>query len=189
MLEKLFSSRVRVRLMKLFILHPDGHYHARELSRQVDANYSAIWKELKNLEQVGLLISETMMNRKVYRLNSAFPILPELRSILLKTVGAGDRIRQALGDLEGIEAAFIYGSFAGGEPDMHSDLDLMIIGEIDLSELSSSIAAMEEHLARPINYIIYSQEEWKSKVEERDPLILNVLKGDKIMLIGSADEL
>lgn len=189
MLERLFSSRVRVRLMTLFLLNPDVHYHVRELSRQVDANYSAIWKELKNLEQVGLLISETMMNRKVYRLNSSFLILPELRSIILKTVGAGDLMQQALNDVDGIEAAFIYGSFAGGEPDVQSDLDLMIIGEIDLSELSSSIAAIEEQLARPVNYIIYSQKEWKSKVEERDPFMLNVLEGDKIMLMGSVDEL
>ena len=72
---------------------------------------------------------------------------------------------------------------------MESDLDLMIIGEIELSELASSVAAIEEELARPVNYIIYSQEEWKSKVEERDPFILNVLKGEKIMLIGSVDEL
>jgi predicted nucleotidyltransferase len=189
MLERLFSSRVRVRLMTIFLLHPDVGFHVRELSRQIDANYSAIWKELKNLEQVGLLSSENSMGRKVYRLNTAFPIMPELRKIILKTVGAGDLIRNALDDVGGIEAAFIYGSFAGGEPDMESDLDLMIIGEIGLSELSSSIAAIEEQLARPINYIIYSQEEWKSKVEEGDPFILNVMKGEKMMLIGSVDEL
>jgi len=189
MLERLFSSRVRVRLMTLFLLNPDIPYHVRELSRQVDANYSAIWKELNNLEQVGLLISETMMNRKVYHLNTSFPLLPELRSIVLKTVGAGDLIRQTLNDFDGIEAAFIYGSFAGGEPDLQSDLDLMIVGEVDLSGLSSTVAAMEEQLSRPVNYILYSKEEWKSKVEAGDPFILNVMKGDKIMLIGAIDEL
>jgi predicted nucleotidyltransferase len=189
MLDRLFSSRVRVRLMTLYLLHPDVGFHVRELSRQVDANYSAIWKELKNLEQVGLLSSENSMGRKVYRLDTAFPIMPELRSIILKTVGAGDLIRQALDEVGGIDAAFIYGSFAGGEPDMQSDLDLMIIGKIKLSDLSSSIAAIEEKLTRPVNYIIYSQEEWESKVKERDPFILNVLKGEKIMLLGSIDEL
>jgi len=189
MLERLFSSRVRVRLMALFLLHPDVHYHVRELSRQIDANYSAIWKELKNLEQVGLLRSETMTNRKVYRLNTSFPLLPELRNIVLKTVGAGDLIQQALEHTEGVEAAFIYGSFAGGEPDMDSDLDLMIIGELDLSGLASSIASVEEQLARPVNYILYSREEWQEKVEDRDPFILNIIRGDKIMLMGSIDEL
>jgi predicted nucleotidyltransferase len=189
MLERIFSSRVRVSLMTLFLLHPDVGFHIRELSRQVDANYSAVWKEVKNLEQVGLLFSEDTMGRKVYRLNTAFPILPELRNIILKTVGVGDLIRQALDNVGGINTVFIYGSFAGGEPDMESDLDLMIIGEIKLSELSSSIAAIEEELARPVNYIIYSQEEWKSKVKERNPFILNVLEGEKIMLIGSVDEL
>jgi len=189
MLERLFSSRVRVRLIAHFLLHPDVHYYVRELSRQIDANYSAIWKELKNLEQVGLLFSEASMGRKIYRLNSSFLILPELQSIILKTVGAGDLIRQTLNDLDGIEAAFIYGSFAGGEPDMQSDLDLMIIGEMDLSDLSSSIAVLEEQIARPVNYIIYSQEEWKTKIDEGDPFILNVVKGDKIMLMGSVDEL
>lgn len=189
MLERLFSSRVRVSLMTIFLLHPDLGFHVRELSRRIDANYSAIWKELKNLEQVGLLFSEDSIGRKVYRLNTSFPIMSELRNIILKTVGAGDLIRQALDDVGEIETAFIYGSFAGGEPDMESDLDLMIIGEIELSELASSIAGLEEELARPVNYIVYSQEEWKSKVEERDPFILNVLNGEKIMLIGSVDEL
>jgi len=188
MLERLFSSRVRVRLMTLFLLNPDVPSHVRELSRQVDANYSAIWKELINLEQVGLLISETMMNRKVYRLNTSYPLLSELRSIILKTVGAGDLVRQALDNFDGIEAAFIYGSFAGGEPDMQSDLDLMIIGEVDLSKLSTSVVAMEEQLGRDVNYILYSQDEWQLKIKEGDPFILNVLKGDKIMLIGSIDE-
>ena len=65
----------------------------------------------------------------------------------------------------------------------------IFIGEIELSELASSIAGLEEELARPVNYIVYSQEEWKSKVEDRDPFILNVLNGEKIMLIGSVDEL
>jgi predicted nucleotidyltransferase len=189
MLERLFSSRVRVELMTLFLLHPDVGYYARELSRLVDANYSAIWKELINLEQVGLLLSESMVGRKVYRLNTGFPILPELRSIILKTVGVGEQIREALEAVKGIEAVFIYGSFSRGQPDMQSDLDLMVIGEIRLAEFSSTIASIEDRIARAVNYIIYSQEEWKTKLEEGDPFILNVIKGDKIMLIGSIDEL
>lgn len=81
---------MRVQLLSHFLLHPETRDHIRALASQVDAQYSAVWKELNNLEEAGLLKSETLGGRKIFTLNSQYPILPELRNIILKTVGAGD---------------------------------------------------------------------------------------------------
>lgn len=186
-LQALFSSRVRVRLLATFLLNPGAHFHASALSRSIQAHYSAIWKELLNLELAGVLLSEPAANTKVYFLNPKLPILPELRSIVLKTIGAGDQIRNALSDLGAINAAFIYGSFAAGDMDEQSDLDLMLIGQVDLRRLAPVIARLEKDLGRAVNYVAYTPDEWREK--QREPFVANVLVGPKIMLIGDADAL
>ena len=187
MLEKLFSSRVRIELIAHFILNPGSSFHARGLEKAVDANYSAIWKELRNLEEAGLLISEKDPGRKVFRLNSDFPLLEELRGMFLKTAGAGDRIRKELEKLDGIVAAFIYGSYARGQADAYSDLDLMVIGDVELAILSSSLSELETELGRPVNYVTYTLNDWRSKLANRDPFATGVQRGPKLMLLGSED--
>src|SRR5437773_12256625 len=106
MLEALFSSRVRIQLLSIFVLHPDSPLHALPLAKRIGAHYSAVWKELRNLERAGFLTSESSARLKHYRLNPSYPILPELRGIILKTVGLGDSLRQQLAGFAGIEAAF-----------------------------------------------------------------------------------
>lgn len=187
MLERLFSSRVRIELIAHFVLHPGSHYHTRGLEKVLHANYSAIWKELRNLEEAGLLVSEEDAGRKLFRLNPEFPLIDELRAIFLKTAGAGDGIRKALQGLDGIDAAFIYGSYAQGKADAYSDLDLMIIGNIELQSLSTSLSRLEGEFGRPINVVTYAPEEWRSKLANKDPFVTDVQRGPKLMLIGSED--
>jgi predicted nucleotidyltransferase len=189
LLKRLFSSRVRIQLLSHFLLHPEARDHIRALASEVDAHYNAVWKELNNLEEAGLLQSETVGGRKIFTLNSQFPIIPELRNILLKTVGAGDLVRESLKDLEGIEEAFIFGSFAEGEPDADSDLDIMLIGDLDVAQATPVIDEMEKILARDVNYVLFTQEEWKSRLENGDIFVTNVRNGPKVILIGSQDDL
>ena len=189
LLERLFSSRVRIQLLSHFLLHPEARDHIRALASEVDAQYNAIWKELNNLEEAGLLQSETVGGRKIFTLNSQFPIIPDLRNILLKTAGAGDLVRESLKDLEGIEVAFIFGSFAEGEPDADSDLDIMLIGDLDVAQVTPVIDEMEKVLARDVNYVLFTQEEWKSRLEDGDPFVTNVRNEPRVMLIGSQDDL
>jgi len=184
-LERLITSRVRIDLIAHFVLHPEGRYHIRGLEKVLDAQYSAIWRELENLEQAGVIQSEEDGGRRVFRLNPDYPLGDELRGMILKTVGAGDQIRKALVGLDGIHAAFIYGSYADGQVDAYSDLDLMIIGEADLENLNPAVSALEAELGRPVNIITYSLHEWKSKLEAEDPFAKEVLDGPKVMLVGS----
>jgi predicted nucleotidyltransferase len=184
MLATLFSSRVRAKVLAAFFLSPGEKHHAWELAHRLGENYSAVWKELVRLEGLGILTSEQRGNSKDYQVNKACPIAPELRSIVLKTEGAGMVVKEKLQEMGSVKVAFIYGSYASGEADARSDLDLMIIGEINLAQLAPVISELEQELNRPINYVIYSEAEWTEKMAVKDPFWENVTRAPKIMLIG-----
>ena len=188
-LQNLFSSNVRVALLTHFFSHPDERFYARELARRLDEHYNAVWRELGNLEAVGLLSSEENAAAKYYRLNPEFPIYEELKRIILKTTGLGQTLRQALERLGVVEWAFIYGSVAAGEEDLLSDIDLMLVGEVDLMVLSEVISGLEDRVGREINYTILSRAELVHRSAEGEPFIANVFAGPKIMLIGGENAL
>jgi predicted nucleotidyltransferase len=189
MLQNLFSSHVRVALLTHFFSHPDERFYARELSRQLEEHYNAVWRELGNLEAVGLLSSEESAGAKYYRLDPAFPIYEELKRIILKTTGLGQVLREALGRLGALDWAFVYGSVAAGDEDLLSDIDLMLVGEVDLMALSEVIASLEDQLGRSIHYVVLSQVELRQRLAEQDPFLTNVMSGPKILLIGEENGL
>jgi predicted nucleotidyltransferase len=189
MLQAFFSSKVRVKLLTHFFSHPQERFYARRLARQVEAHYNAVWQELNNLERAGLLASERDANVKYYQLNPDFPIYEELKRIILKTSGLGQSLREALDDLGTVEWAFIYGSVAAGEEDSLSDVDLMLVGEVELLALSAVIAQLEDQLGREINYLVLTRAELAQRLADGDPFTVNVLDGPKMMLIGDEDAL
>ena len=184
MLTSLLSSRVRVKVLTVLFLSPGEKHSAWDLANRLRENYSAVWKELVRLEKAGILTSEQGSHSKDYQVNKACPIAPELSSMILKTEGIGMVIMEKLQEMGRIEEAFIYGSYASGGADAGSDIDLMIIGEVDLEILAPVISGLEKDLNRPINYIIYPGEEWDEKQITHDPFWERVTKAPKIMLIG-----
>lgn len=188
-LDRLFSSKARVRILALFLLHPGARFHAQALAKSIGIRYSAVWKELVKLERAGILVSDNAGRIKYYSLEPRFPILNELRIIFLKTVWLGDAIRQALSDQPNIYAVFIYGSFASGEMDTSSDIDLMVLGEVDLGTMSPLIMRLEKELGRSINYAIFGKNDWHKRLQAGDPFLTNVLTSPRIMLLGNEDAL
>ncbi|PKO08880.1 MAG: hypothetical protein CVU40_12840 [Chloroflexi bacterium HGW-Chloroflexi-2] len=185
MLEILFSSRVRAKVLSALFLSPGEPRNANELSHTIDEHYSAVWKELVKLEKIGILSSQMHGNSKEYHINNSCPIVNELRSIVIKTEGIGTAIKSTLQEMNNIHKAFIFGSYASGEADDRSDIDLMIIGDVDLEKFSPTISNLEKEINRPINYVIYSKEEWKNKEKEKDSFWVNVNESSKIYIIGS----
>lgn len=187
MLETLLSSRVRARVLTAIFLFPGIEQNAWELAQSLGENYSAVWKELSRLEGIGILVSEQKGNAKAYRVNQTCPIEPELRSIVMKTEGVGGLLKEKLSIMENVKKAFIYGSVASGKADRYSDIDLMVIGEINLDELSSLVSEAEKELNRPVNYVIFSEQEWKEKLANDEPFAINVENSAKILLVGGED--
>ncbi|NPV87046.1 MAG: hypothetical protein HPY45_13685 [Anaerolineae bacterium] len=189
MLEALFSSRVRARLLEKFFLSSGVAYNARALAVGLGERYSAVWRELVRLEKLGILTSQTHPNSKTYSVNLKSPIAAELRSIVLKTSGISKVIQSHLAEEGEIKAAFIYGSFASGEADAKSDLDLMVIGDVHLESFALCISQVEKALQRPVNYVIFTEAEWNKKIKEGDAFIMNVVQSPKIMLVGDENAL
>ena len=148
-----------------------------------------MWRELNNLEALGLLTSEGSAGVKFYRLNPAFPIYEELRRIVIKTTGLGQVLRQELDRLGSVGWAFVFGSVAAGDADLLSDLDLMLVGDVNLMALSEVVARLEDQLGRAINYLALSAPELAQRLADDDPFMTNVMAGPKIMLVGEEDGL
>ncbi len=189
MLEKLFTSRVRVRLLTLFLTHPAEAFYIRQITRLTSETYNNVRRELQNLAQLGLILSERRANATYYRANVEHFLFPELKRIILKTEALGDRLREALSALGDIRLAFIYGSTARGTEVVSSDIDLMVIGEVDLDALDRAIDSIEEELGRTVNYTLFGGQEWQERVKQGHSFLTDVLTHDKIFLIGDEDDL
>jgi predicted nucleotidyltransferase len=189
MLERLFTSRVRVRLLILFLTHPGEAFYIRQIVRLTGETYNNVRQELQNLAQLGLILSERRANATYYQANVQHLLFPELKRIILKTEAVGDRLREALTGLRDIRVAFIYGSTAKGTESPSSDVDLMVIGEVDLDALDRAIDSIEEEIGRTVNYTLFRVEEWQKRVAQGHSFLTDVLTHDKIFVIGDEDEL
>lgn len=189
MLAELFGSEARVRVLTLFLTHPDRDFYGREVGRLTGLLPRAVQRELDRLSGIGILEREKRGNRVYLRVNRANPIVPDLRAMVLKTVAVGDRIRETLTGREDIRVAFIFGSTAANADTAESDIDLFILGEAPLSALSPTLSELERSLGREINVSLYSPGEVSRRVEDRDPFLASVLAGPRIFLIGTEDDL
>jgi predicted nucleotidyltransferase len=188
MLEVLFSSKARVRMLSLLILGGGEPLHARLISQKIKAPYSQTWRELERLEKAGILTSNSIGRSRFFQANPQCAILPELRTLLLKADGFGEEVRKALQGIP-IIAAFIYGSMASGQADLSSDIDLMIIGDASLEDLSNVIHRLEKKLSRAVNYSIFPLKEWQGRIRKGDTFAQNVKAGPKIWIIGVDNDL
>ena len=184
MLRKLFTSKTRVKLLTLFLMNPEREMYVREIARNISENINAVRRELANLEEIGLLTSVRRRNSKYYIVNKNCPIYDELARIILKTEGVGKVLHDTLAELGRIEVAFIYGSFASGKAGAESDIDVYLIGDVNEEKLVMKIREIERKLSREINYVLFTPEEFEERVKNKDPFVLNVLKEQKIMLMG-----
>lgn len=189
MLQQLISSKIRIKLLTLFFTNTEGRFFLREVQRLIGGDVAGVKRELDNLVSIGLLSSEKVSNLKYYSLKRDFPLFDELKSIIFKTTGVKGAVKEALQELPGAVFAFIYGSYAKGKERAASDIDLFLIGEIDISRLNVIINYLEERLKREINYTVYRKSEYDQRKQEKDGFIAEVLKGRKIMLKGSESEL
>jgi len=183
------KSKIRQDLLTLFFTNPSKRYYLRELQRMLGYSAGSIRRELLRFQKDNLFITQKVGNLLYYCLNSKHPLFKELKSIISKTVGVEGSLRKALSSIKKIKIAFIYGSFASKKQKAGSDIDLMILGNPDISCLSEKIAALEKKLEREINITTYSWKDYTTKRKARSGFILDLLKNPKIMLVGTEDEL
>lgn len=188
-LQRLFSSRVRVKILEQFFTQPKSSFYIRQLARLTGEDVKNVSLELQNLETLGLLEAQRQGPLKYYSVNSSFLFYPELKSIFFKTLGVGAALKELLLSISDIELAFIYGSYAKGKETSTSDIDLFIVGKPSLNKLNEAIQKLEERLRREINYQVMERKEFQRKRQLRDSFVSELLKEPKVFLIGGEDEL
>ena len=186
MMESLYiaKSKIRQDLLALFFTNPSEKYYLREIQRILGYSAGSIRRELLKFQRDNLFSTQREGNLLYYALNTEHPLFKELRAIVAKTVGIEGSLRNAMSSVEGIKMAFIYGSFASKREKGTSDIDLMIIGNPDTSQLNEKIATLEKKLKREINPTIYALAEYKAKRKAKSGFIMDLLKNPKIMVIG-----
>jgi hypothetical protein len=189
MLADLITSQSRIKLLNVFLAEPLGMLHVRELVRRTGDEINAVRRELLFLEKKGILIREPRANRVYYSLSKNYPFYFDLLRIGSKITGLGNAILENRVKVGRIKYAMFSGKFARRMEKKSADVDLIIVGTIVLPELAVLIRAEEKRLGREINYTVMTEEEFLFRKKKRDPFILSVLFGSRVMLYGDEESM
>jgi predicted nucleotidyltransferase len=183
-------GRTRGAVLGLLLGRPDEEFHVRHIARLSGATLGPVQRELKLLAQIGVLKCREVGHQLLYSANRASPVHEELRSLVVKTVGMADILRNAMKPLAAqVRVAFLFGSFAQGRQQEASDVDLMVIGDTSVAGIAKVLAEPQQRLSREINPTVYRPAEFASKLRDRHHFLSAVMNGPKIFLIGDEDEL
>lgn len=189
MLNDLFISKVRVKMLQLFMLNPQECFHVREIVRQVDEEINAVRRELLRMEKGGMVRSEWRANRRYYEFRKDYLFYPDLLSMMNKVGGLGGEIIKNKAKLGKVKFAFVSGGFVRGKKPGPKDVELLLVGTVVLPELGALVKEEEAKREREINYTVMAEDEYKYRVTRRDPFILDVLERPRVMLIGEEEAL
>jgi len=177
------TSELTKSLLGFYFLHEDESLYVNELVRRLDLDKRNLMKKLKELEKEGIFISQMRGNQKYYSLNKKFALYKEYKTIVLKTIGHEQKLKDALTDIKGIKKAYIFGSYAEDKMDASSDIDIIVIGDQDTILIQKRISQLQKFMDREINVINITEKEFTLKEKKKDPFILNILKKKKIEII------
>ena len=182
-------TKNKAELLKIFLINPEQSFYMQEIGRALGKKPGVFQRTLNNFLEEGVLESERRANARYFWINKNYPLYRELKSIVFKTVGVQGSITNILTKIKGISFAFIYGSYAKDGEHRASDIDVMMIGDINEGILISKFDQLEGRIKREINYNLYTLEGFKSDVKKKNPFLTEIMADKKIMLIGSEHEL
>lgn len=184
----LFSGTKR-RVLSILYGQTERSFYANELIRLAGSGSGAVQRELATLTRSGLVTVKSIGNQKHYQANADSPIFTELRSIIRKTSGLAEPLRNALTPLApNIKAAFVYGSIAKKTDTAHSDIDLMLIGdEISYGEVFSALEEVSTSLGRPVNPTILTKKEFEERLANQESFLTRVMEQEKVWITGESN--
>lgn len=190
--DNILFTKVQQQVLKLLYLNQNSDFSTREIIRYAGSGNGAVQRELAKLISANYIIVNKVGNQKRYQANQKLPYYSELRSIIIKTFGLADVLKNSFNDLfiKNIKIAFIYGSVAKGGDTSYSDIDLMLIGEdLTYADIFNTIKNVEITLQRKVNPTFYSEKKWINRIESKNNFVTKVIEQPKIFLIGNDYEL
>ena len=198
MVDALFGSKTRVKLLKLFLNNPDNSYYVREITRLIDEQINSVRRELQNMIKIGIVGSENVDNKLYYAVNRNYPYFAPLQVIFsdekinLAEKGPSDIIglppqldpevkyyNKLFEGLSGVRAILVAGKLVSGSASL---IDILVIGSVPNTKLKSIIKSVERREGIDINYTVLSTEEFQYRLSVRDRFISEILDSKYIII-------
>lgn len=196
MVEQLFGSKTRVKLLRLFYSNPNRSFYVREITRKIDEQINSVRRELSNLLSMGIIASDTTNHRLYYEVNQSYEYYQPLSVIFggaEMVMESGEEVVAApptkkqvdpevaeLLALGNIEAALYTGQFTRDES---SGIDMLIVGDVNQTKLQKFMAALEEKEKKEIRYVVMTPDEFSYRRQVKDRFITTVLAAKKQVVV------
>jgi hypothetical protein len=187
MIEQLFGSKTRVKLLQLFYSNPNRSFYVREITRKIDEQINSVRRELANLLSIGIISSETTNNRLYYEVNQQYEFYPPLEQIfgggVTAAPGAPARENQATGGIKSIgnvDLALYTGQFTRDET---SGIDVLIVGDVNSTKLTNYIAELEKQEGKELRFTVMAPQEFQYRRQVNDRFLSQVLNAKNQVLI------
>lgn len=188
-LKDFMISKVRVKLVKTFLENPEEMYYIRELTRMVEEEINAVRRELIHMKDKGMIREEKRGNRLYYTFNRSYLFHKDLMSMVAKSTGLGLAITKSAPKLGKLKYAMVSGRFARKMPRVKDTVDLLLVGDLIMPQLTELVKEQEAKLGREINYTVMTKQELEYRQSHNDPFITRILQGSRVMLVGDEEDL
>jgi len=182
-LEQLFDSPIKVRLLKLFLRNKDKSFSLQEIVKRTKSNLSICKRHIKKLESIKFINTRIKHNKKDYSINESFDFYNELKTLVLKSSPASkEKILKKLKGLGRVNLAVLSGIFVDSE---NSRMDILIVGDnIKKKKMSNFLRDLEADVGKEIDYVLLSTEDFKYRYDMFDRFIRDVLEKSHEKLIN-----
>lgn len=176
-LKALFSSQTRVKLLTTFLMHPEEEYFIRELTRLLNEQINSIRRELENLRKVGIVKARHKARKKYYKVDTDFPLYPDLRNLFSKAIQGESPFVTSLRALPNAKLILLAGTFGGTE----SKVDLLVVGEVKKEVLEALLA--QDQALKYVKYSIFSEADFLYRLSLKDRFVLEILNDPRHSIV------
>lgn len=175
-LESLFGSKERARLLRFFLQNPDISFDSAEIARRNMLKGAKIRREIEMLVRVKFIIKNTQKGKFFYRLNQNFDFYPELKNLIAKSNTSPQcKSLEKISKIGNVKLAVISGVFINYQK---SKADMIIVGDnIGKAKLKNLMNGLEAEIGKEINFVLMTMEEFKYRLNMLDKFILEFLEG------------
>ena len=177
------KSEIVKKVLGYYFINPEARHYSRELANILKLDPGNLSRKLAEMAGEGLFKVESEGRNRYFLLNKDFPLLAEYQKIYQVKFGVAESLSAILRHVSGLKRACIFGSYAKGNFEAGSDIDLLLVGEFDYQAVSRSLAKLEKQWRREINIIDFTSQEFAVKRKKKDEFLVNILEGKKIELI------
>ncbi len=182
MIDALFGSKTRVKLLHLFLNNPNRAFYVREITRKIDEQINSVRRELANMLSVGIIKSDSSNNRLYYEINQDYQHYEPLRAIfadshLQSDVAASGEVNdwsKRLKPLGDVRVAVFSGSMVRGSG---SEVDVLLAGDINKTQSKKFMKSLEEEEGRSLNYTVMSYQDFYYRLSIKDRFITAITSG------------